>query len=68
MDLDWMVNSEDMPGNPRWFGLLAQAIRRTGDDITSGRLATVEAASMAMQARQQAIPDSTPSTGPSTQP
>ena len=65
VDLDWLAHSDDMPGNPRWFGLMAQAIRRTGDDIASGRLATVEAASMAMQARQQAIPDVTPATQPS---
>jgi hypothetical protein len=72
LDLDWLAHSEDMPGNRRWFGLLAQAVRRTGDDVASGRLATVEAASMAMQAREQTIPDSAPSsepsTGPTTQP
>jgi hypothetical protein len=68
LDLDWLAKSEDMPGNRRWFGLLAKAILRTGDDIASGRLGTVEAASMAMQAREQTIPDSDPSTEPSTRP
>jgi len=68
LDLDWLARSEDMPGNPHWFGLMAQAIRRTGDDVASGRLATVEAASMAMQAREQTIPDSGPSTEPATEP
>jgi hypothetical protein len=68
LDLDWLARSEDMPGNPHWFGLMALAIRRTADDVASGRLATVEAASMAMQAREQTIPDSGPSTEPSTGP
>ncbi len=72
LDLDWLAKSEDMPGNPHWFGLMARAIRRTGDDVASGRLGTVEAASMAMQAREQTIPDSSPSTeastGPTTEP
>jgi hypothetical protein len=48
--------------------MMAVAIRRTGDDIASGKLATVEAATLAMQAREQAIPDSSDSTQPSTQP
>ena len=72
LDLDWLARSEDMPGNRRWFALLAKAILRTGDDVASGRLGTVEAASMAMQAREQTIPDSgpsgEPSMGPATQP
>jgi hypothetical protein len=67
LDLDWLAKSEDMPMTPHWFGLMAQAVRRTGDDITSGRLATVEEAGLAMQAREQTIGGAT-TTGPSTQP
>jgi len=68
LDLDWLTGSEDMPSNARWFGMMAVAIRRTGDDIASGKLGTVEAATLAMQAREQAIPDSSDSTQPSTEP
>jgi len=71
LDLDWLAQSDDMPVNPRWFGLMAKAIRRTGDDIASGRLGTAGAAAEAMQARQAAIPDSAGAaapTQPTTQP
>ena len=37
LDLDWLARSEDMPGNPHWFGLMAQAVRRTGDDVGIGQ-------------------------------
>lgn len=74
LDLDWLERSDDMPANPHWFGEMARAIRRTGDDIASGRLATAQSAATAMQAREQGIPDeratldSAPSTEPSTRP
>jgi len=29
LDLDWLAQSDDMPVNPRWFGLMAKAIRGT---------------------------------------
>jgi hypothetical protein len=68
LDLDWLTQSEDMPANPHWFAAMARAIQRTTDDIASEKLATIEAASLAMQARQQAIPDSAATTEPTTQP
>jgi hypothetical protein len=68
IDLDWLAQSDDMPGNPHWFGQMAQAVRRTGDDIAGGRLTTPEAAALAMQAREAAIPDSAPTTQPATRP
>ena len=67
IDVDWLSQSDDMPANPRWFGEMARAVRRTGEDIASGRLGTVEAASEAMAAREQAIPD-TAATQPTTEP
>lgn len=67
LDLDWLARSEDMPQNPRWFAAMAQAIRRTADDIAGGRLTTPGAAIEVIHARQQAIPDTTPSQ-PTTQP
>jgi hypothetical protein len=59
LDLDWLAHSDDMPGNPRWFAGMAKAVIRTSDDISSGRLTTVGAVTEAIQAREQAIPDTT---------
>jgi hypothetical protein len=72
LNLDWMIQSPDMPQNPRWFGSMAKAIERTSADVSSGRLSTISAAAEAMVAREQAIPDTAPTTesttSPSTQP
>ena len=68
LDLDWLVQSPDMPGDPHWFAEMAKAIHRTADDISNGRLATAAAAAEAMQAREQTIGDSAADTQPSTQP
>lgn len=68
LDLDWLAHSDDMPQNPRWFAGMAQAIHRTASDVTTGRLTTASAATEAMLAREQAIPDTAPSTEPSTKP
>jgi hypothetical protein len=66
LDLDWLIHSDDMPGNPHWFADMAKAIRRTADDISAGKLPTPDAAVAAMQAREQAIPED--ATQPTTQP
>jgi hypothetical protein len=65
LDLDWLAHSDDMPQNSRWFAAMATAIHRTADDISNGRLTTIGAAAEAIQAREQAIPDTTePTTKP----
>jgi hypothetical protein len=70
LDLDWLVHSEDMPQNPRYFDAMARAIHRTADDVSTGRLTSVGAVGAAIQAREQVIPDATQpdATSPSTQP
>ncbi len=70
LDLDWMAASPELAGNSRVFGQLALEIRRTADDITAGRLKTAADAAVAMQAREQALPDSDASaaTAPTTRP
>jgi hypothetical protein len=69
LDLDWLAQSDDMPGNSRWFAAMASAVHRTADDISTGRLTTIESVTEAIQARQQAIPDTTePTTQAATQP
>lgn len=68
IDLDWLAQSQDMPANPHWFGDLAQAIRRTAQDIAGGRLDSPQAAIEALRARQDGIPDGPAATEPTTQP
>jgi hypothetical protein len=46
---------------------MAEAMHKTAADISSGRLTTVDAATEAMAAREQAIPDNSPTTEPATQ-
>jgi hypothetical protein len=67
LDVDAVIHSDEMPENVHWFSALAQAMRRTADDITAGRLTTPVAAAEAMAAREQAIPD-VPTTQPATRP
>jgi hypothetical protein len=68
MDMDWLRHNPDFPSSGDYFKLLARAIQRTADDITSSRLDTPQAAMEALRARQDGIPDSTPATQPTTQP
>ncbi|MGD0769978.1 MAG: hypothetical protein ABSB42_17470 [Tepidisphaeraceae bacterium] len=67
LDVDGLLQSDEAPANVHWFSALAQAMRRTADDITAGRLTTPAAAAEAMAAREQAIPD-VPTTQPATRP
>jgi hypothetical protein len=68
LNMDWLRHSPDFPSSGDYFKLLAQAIQRTADDITSGRLDTAQAAIEALHARQDGIPDNSPTTEPTTQP
>jgi hypothetical protein len=68
LDVDALIHSDEMPENVHWFAAMAQAIRRTADDVAAGRLATAAMAAEAMLARQQAIPDNPSTTEPATQP
>lgn len=68
VDVDWLIHSDSMTQNVRWFGAMAQAMHKTAADISAGRLATADAATEAMAAREQAIPDISSTTEPATQP
>jgi hypothetical protein len=68
LNMDWLRHSPDLPPSGDYFKLLAQAIQRTADDIGSGRLDTTQAAIEALRARQDGIPDNSPTTQPTTQP
>jgi hypothetical protein len=68
LDVDWLIHSDSMTQNVRWFGAMAQAMHKTAADISAGRLATADAATEAMSAREQAIPDISSTTEPATQP
>ncbi|HEX4055737.1 MAG TPA: hypothetical protein VHX86_15845 [Tepidisphaeraceae bacterium] len=68
IDLDWLAQSPDMPANPHWYGDMAQAIRRTAEDISGGRLDSPQAAIEALRARQDGIPDGPAATEPTTHP
>ena len=68
LDVDWLIHSDSMTQNVHWFGAMADAMHKTAADISSGRLTTVDAATEAMAAREQAIPDFSPTTQPATQP
>jgi hypothetical protein len=67
LDVDALLQSDDAPANIHWLSAMAQAMRRTADDIATGRLTTAAAAAEAMAAREQAIPDA-PTTQPATRP
>jgi hypothetical protein len=67
LDVDGLLQTDDAPANIHWYWAMAQAMRRTADDVAAGRLTTPAAAAEAMAARQQAIPD-VPTTQPASQP
>jgi len=67
LDVDGLLQSDEAPANIHWFSAMAEAMRRTADDVAAGRLTTAAAAAEAIAARVQAIPD-VPTTQAATRP
>jgi hypothetical protein len=68
LNMDWLRHSPELPSSGDYFKQLAQAIQRTADDISGGRLGSPQAAVEALRARQDGIPDGSAATEPTTQP
>jgi hypothetical protein len=68
LNIDWLRQSPEFSGSGDFLKKLAPVIQRTADDINDGRLNSPQAAVEALQAREAGIPDSSPTTQPTTQP